>query len=154
MIFTLSHALALAICPCPVVCSPFLLGMAMRLQIHAVHAHDAHMRIHAHRCACENLDAHQPHTEAKKDNNSLSHSSLYLCCNACSWFGSGSWMGFSPVWISKWDLKSLPSWIDFSHSVHLCDLSPLWVSVWFFRIPFRPIIFDNRHKGGASLQCA
>ena len=38
----------------------------MRLQIHAVHVHDAHMRIHAHRCACENLDAHQPHTEAKK----------------------------------------------------------------------------------------
>ena len=38
--------------------------------------------------------------------------------NACSWFGSGSWMGFSPVWISKWDLKSLPSWIDFSHYVH------------------------------------
>ena len=38
----------------------------MRLRIHAVHADDAHMRIHAHRCACENLDAHQPHTEAKK----------------------------------------------------------------------------------------
>ena len=24
------------------------------------------MRIHAHRCACENLDAHQPHIKAKK----------------------------------------------------------------------------------------
>ena len=42
------------------------LGLAMRLRIHAVHADDAHMRIHAHRCACENLDAHQPHTKAKK----------------------------------------------------------------------------------------
>ena len=42
------------------------LGMAMRLRIHAVHADDAHMRIHAHRCACENLDAHQPHIKAKK----------------------------------------------------------------------------------------
>ena len=38
----------------------------MRLRIHAVHADDAHMRISAHRCACENFDAHQPHTEAKK----------------------------------------------------------------------------------------
>ena len=38
----------------------------MRLRIHAVHADDAHMRIHAHWCACENIDAHQPHTKAKK----------------------------------------------------------------------------------------
>ena len=38
----------------------------MRLRIHAVHADDAHMRIHAHRCACENLDAHQQHKKAKK----------------------------------------------------------------------------------------
>ena len=37
----------------------------MRMQIHAVHADDVHMRIHAHQCTCENLDAHQPHTEAK-----------------------------------------------------------------------------------------
>ena len=37
----------------------------MWLRIHEVHADDAHMRIHAHRCACENLDAHQPHTKAK-----------------------------------------------------------------------------------------
>ena len=35
----------------------------MRLRIHAG---DAQMWIHAHQCACENLDAHQPHTEAKK----------------------------------------------------------------------------------------
>ena len=38
----------------------------MRLRIHAVHADDPHMRICASRCACKNLDAHQPHTEAKK----------------------------------------------------------------------------------------
>ena len=38
----------------------------MRLRIHAVHADDLHMRIHAHRCACENLEAYQPHTKAKK----------------------------------------------------------------------------------------
>ena len=37
----------------------------MRLRIHAVHADDPHMRICASRCACKNLDAHQPHTGAK-----------------------------------------------------------------------------------------
>ena len=45
-----------------------LLGMGMRMRIHAVHAvhaDDAHMRICASRCACKNLDAHQPHTKEK-----------------------------------------------------------------------------------------
>ena len=37
----------------------------MRLRIHAVHADDPHMRICASRCACKNLDAHQPHIEQK-----------------------------------------------------------------------------------------
>ena len=41
------------------------LGMGMRMRIHAVHADDAHMRICASRCACKNLDAHQPHTKEK-----------------------------------------------------------------------------------------
>ena len=41
------------------------IGLAMRLRIHAVHADDPHMRICASRCACKNLDAHQPHTGAK-----------------------------------------------------------------------------------------
>ena len=35
--------------------------MGMQLRIHAVHGDDAHMRICASRCACKNLDAHQPH---------------------------------------------------------------------------------------------
>ena len=43
-----------------------LLGMAMRLRIHAVHADDPHMRICASRCACKNLDADQPHIEQKR----------------------------------------------------------------------------------------
>ena len=42
------------------------LGLAMRLRIHAVHADDPHMRICASRCACKNLDAHQPHIEQKR----------------------------------------------------------------------------------------
>ena len=42
------------------------LGLAMRLRIHAVHAVDPHMRICASRCACKNLDAHQPHIEQKR----------------------------------------------------------------------------------------
>ena len=46
--------------------SVYPLELAMRLRIHAVHADDLHMRIHAHRCTCENIDAHQPHTKAKK----------------------------------------------------------------------------------------
>ena len=41
----------------------FVLGMGMRMQIHA---DDAHMRICASRCACKNLDADQPHSKAKK----------------------------------------------------------------------------------------
>ena len=45
---------------------PVIATRAMLLRIHAVHVDDAHMRIHAHWCACENLDAHQPHTKAKK----------------------------------------------------------------------------------------
>ena len=44
----------------------FGVGLAMRLRIHAVHADDAHMRICASRCACKNLDAHQPHIEQKR----------------------------------------------------------------------------------------
>ena len=44
----------------------FILGLAMRLRIHAVHADDPHMRICASRCACKNLDAHQPHIEQKR----------------------------------------------------------------------------------------
>ena len=46
--------------------SVYPLELAMRLRIHAVHADDPHMRICASRCACKNLDAHQPHTKAKK----------------------------------------------------------------------------------------
>ena len=42
------------------------IGLAMRLRIHAVHADDPHMRICASRCACKNLDAHQPHIEQKR----------------------------------------------------------------------------------------
>ena len=43
-----------------------IIGLAMRLRIHAVHADDPHMRICASRCACKNLDAHQPHIEQKR----------------------------------------------------------------------------------------
>ena len=45
---------------------PTVLGLAMRLRIHAVHADDPHMRICASRCACKNLDADQPHIEQKR----------------------------------------------------------------------------------------
>ena len=44
----------------------FVLGLAMRLRIHAVHADDPHMRICASRCACKNLDVDQPHIEQKR----------------------------------------------------------------------------------------
>ena len=50
----------------PVACFLFALGLAMRLRIHAVHADDPHMRICASRCACKNLDAHQPHIAQKR----------------------------------------------------------------------------------------
>ena len=90
----------------------------------------------------------------KNYNNSSSHSSLPLFRNACSWFGSGSWIGFSPVWMRKWALKSPLSWFDFLHSVHLCDFSPLWVSIWFFRIPSYTNDFSHSVQGwGFSPAC-
>ena len=77
--------------------------------------------------------------------------------------------GFSPPWVSKCAFKTLgpkhyylhrqhlfdfsaranelsnQHWVDFLHSLHLCDFSPLWVRIWFFIIPFRPMIFHTRY---------
>ena len=65
--------------------------------------------------------------------------------------------GFSPVWMSKWALKSPPPWLDFLHSVRCAYvrlLSTVGEHIWFFRLPFQPMIFYTRYKGGAFLQCA
>ena len=56
--------------------------------------------------------------KGKNDKKSSFYSSLYLCRNACSWIGSGNWIGFSSVWMMKWALKWPLSWFDFLHTVH------------------------------------
>ena len=45
-------------------------------------------------------------------------------------------MGFSPVWISKWALKSPPPWLDFLHSVQCA-------SVWLLSTVGEHMVLQN-----------
>ena len=60
MIFLIVHVVQLVMLFYREMEMDYCVGLAMRLRIHAVHADHPHMR-----CACKNLDAHQPHTGAK-----------------------------------------------------------------------------------------
>ena len=43
--------------------------------------------------------------------------------------------GSSPLWVKRWRLRCSALLKDFVHSAHLCSFSPLWIKRCSFRVP-------------------
>ena len=79
-------------------------------------------------CCIGHICATSLHCEFGDESSNFQHC-LMICCN-CSHL-----CNFSPVWVSKWVLRSSTRLNDLLHCTHLWGFSPPWDIVCLFRSP-------------------